>query len=157
MHKALCPGSFDPPTLGHMDVIERAARLFDEVLVAVVVNPGKDALFSLDERTTMLEELTGDLPNVKVAPFSGLLVDFATSEGADCIVKGLRAVSDFDYELQQAQMNQRLTGVDTLFMPTRPAYSFLSSRLIRQVAGLGGSVAGQVPPLVEAALRERYS
>jgi pantetheine-phosphate adenylyltransferase len=157
MHKALCPGSFDPPTLGHMDVIERAARLFDEVLVAVVVNPGKDALFSLEERTAMLEELTRDLPNVKVASFSGLLVDFAKSEGADCVVKGLRAVSDFDYELQQAQMNQRLTGVDTLFMPTRPAYSFLSSSLIRQVAGLGGSVAGQVPPLVEAALRERYS
>jgi len=157
MHKALCPGSFDPPTLGHLDVIERTAQLFDEVVVAVVANPEKASAFDLEQRTQMLEALTTHLPHVKVGSFSGLLVDYALEQGASCIVKGLRAVSDFDYEIQQAQMNQQLADVDTMFMAARPAYSFLSSSLIKQVASLGGSVTGQVPALVEEALRARFS
>jgi pantetheine-phosphate adenylyltransferase len=156
MTTALCPGSFDPVTLGHVDVIERVSRQFDRVIVAVVFNPNKTGTFPVEERTEMLEEVAGHLGNVEIDSFSGLLVDFAVAKGASVIVKGLRAVSDFDYELQMAQMNQKLTGVDTFFVAASPAHSFLSSSLIREVARLGGDVSGLVPPLVEKRLRERF-
>ena len=156
MTRALIPGSFDPVTFGHLDVIERTARLFDEVLVAVVENPHKSTLFTLDERTEMLAEVTGHLPNLKVDEFEGLLVDFALDRGVSAIVKGLRAVSDFEYELQMAQLNYRLSGIETLFMPTTPEYSFLSSSLVREVARFGGDVSSMVPPPVAERLRARF-
>jgi pantetheine-phosphate adenylyltransferase len=157
MTRALIPGSFDPVTFGHLDVIERTARLFDEVLVAIVGNPQKSTLFALDERTEMLVDVTGHLPNLKVDAFEGLLVDFALDRGVGAIVKGLRAVSDFDYELQMAQVNYRLSGIETLFMPTAPEHSFLSSSLVREVAGFGGDVASMVPPLVAERLGSRFA
>ena len=154
---ALCPGSFDPVTLGHLDIIERSARHFDEVIVAVIRNPQKaQSLFSLEERQEMLEEVTAHLPNTRIAFFKGLLVEFAKEHGAEAIVKGLRAVSDFDYELQMAQMNQRLSGIDTFFLSTSPQYSFLSSSLVREVARFGGDVSSMVPPLVAKRLAERF-
>jgi pantetheine-phosphate adenylyltransferase len=154
---ALVPGSFDPVTYGHLDVIERVARYFDEVIVAVIRNPQKAAsLFSLEEREAMLAEETGHLANVRIELFAGLLVDFARSRGADTIVKGLRAVSDFDYELQMAQMNQTLSGIDTFFLATSPQYSFLSSSLVREVARYGGDVSGLVPPKVAERLDQRF-
>jgi pantetheine-phosphate adenylyltransferase len=153
--KVVCPGSFDPVTNGHLDIIERASRLADEVHVAVMVNPSKDGLFSLDERIALVELTTAQLPNVTVDSFHGLLVDFCTERGISSIVKGLRAVSDFDYELQMAQMNHRLAEVDTLFVPTNPLYSFLSSSLIKEVAAYGGDVSGLVPDLVMGPLIER--
>ncbi len=157
MPKALIPGSFDPVTFGHLDVIERTARLFDHVLVAAVGNPGKaPPLFSLAERQEMLAEVTGHLPNVSIDAFEGLLVDFAIANGVQAIVKGLRAVSDFDYELQMAQLNVRLSGVDTLFMPTAPEHSFLSATLVREVASYGGDVSSMVPPTVAQRLKERF-
>jgi pantetheine-phosphate adenylyltransferase len=157
MGTALVPGSFDPVTYGHLDVIERVARHFDEVIVAVIRNPQKSAsLFSLEERHTMLAEETGHLGNVRIEFFAGLLVDFARSRGADTIVKGLRAVSDFDYELQMAQMNQTLSGIDTFFLATSPQYSFLSSSLVREVARYGGDVSGLVPPKVAERLDQRF-
>lgn len=152
MTHAVCPGSFDPPTLGHLDIIGRVAGLFDQVTVAVLVNPDKTGLFGVAERQHLLRETTADWPNVSVDSFSGLLVDYCTSRGIDAIVKGLRAVSDFDYELQMAQMNAGLAGVDTLFMPTSPEYSFLSSSLVKQVARYGGDVSRLLPPTVSAAL-----
>ena len=137
MATALCPGSFDPVTNGHLDIIERTARHFDDVIVAVIRNPQKaQSLFTLEERQEMLREVTAHLGNVRIEFFKGLLVDFAKEHGADAIVKGLRAVSDFDYELQMAQMNQRLSGIDTFFISTSPQYSFLSSSLVREVAAL---------------------
>ncbi|MGI9023147.1 MAG: pantetheine-phosphate adenylyltransferase [Acidimicrobiales bacterium] len=155
---ALIPGSFDPVTLGHLDIVERTARQFDEVIVAAVAKPAKGpALFSLEERRTMLAEVTGHLANVRVDVFSGLLADFALAQGAGAIVKGLRAISDFDYELQMAQMNYRLSGVETLFMPTAPEHSFLSSSMVREVAGFGGGVSSMVPPEVARRLKERYT
>jgi pantetheine-phosphate adenylyltransferase len=154
---ALVPGSFDPVTNGHLDVIERVARLFDEVIVAVSRNPQKVAsLFSLEERQAMLDEVTGHLLNVRTEVFSGLLVDFAKAHGANTIVKGLRAVTDFDYELQMAQMNQTLAGIDTFFLVTSPQYSFLSSSLVREVARFGGDVSGLVPAVVAQRLDERF-
>jgi pantetheine-phosphate adenylyltransferase len=154
---ALCPGSFDPVTLGHLDIIERSSRQFDDVIVAVIRNPQKaQSLFTLDERQQMLREVTAHLPNIQIEFFKGLLVDFARDHGADAIVKGLRAVSDFDYELQMAQMNQQLTGIDTFFLSTSPQYSFLSSSLVREVARFGGDVSSMVPPLVAKRLAERY-
>jgi pantetheine-phosphate adenylyltransferase len=154
---ALVPGSFDPVTFGHLDVIERAARFFDSVIVAVIRNPQKSAsLFSLAERETMLAEVTSHLDNIHIEYFSGLLVDFAREHGADTIVKGLRAVTDFDYELQMAQMNQTLSGIDTFFLATSPQYSFLSSSLVREVARFGGDVSSLVPPQVAARLIERF-
>ncbi len=154
---ALCPGSFDPPTSGHLDVIRRCALLFDEVVVGVVINPSKQSLFTLEERVAFLQGALSDLPQVVVRHYQGLLVDFARREGAQVLVKGLRAVSDFDSELQMAQMNQTVGGIETMFMPTRPDWSFLSSSLIREVAALGGSVAGLVPDSVAEAMKERYS
>jgi pantetheine-phosphate adenylyltransferase len=154
---ALVPGSFDPVTYGHLDVIERVARLFDQVIVAVSRNPQKAAsLFNLEERQAMLAEVTGHLGNVRIELFDGLLVDFAKAHGANTIVKGLRAVTDFDYELQMAQMNQTLSGIDTFFLVTSPQYSFLSSSLVREVARFGGDVSGLVPALVAQRLDERF-
>jgi len=153
---ALCPGSFDPVTLGHLDIIERTARHFDDVIVAVIRNPQKSqSLCTLEERQEMLGEVTAHLPNIRSEFFKGLLVDFAKDHGAAAIVKGLRAISDFDYELQMAQMNQRLSGIDTFFLFTNPDYSFLSSSLVREISRLGGSVRGLVPSPVEIALKKR--
>jgi pantetheine-phosphate adenylyltransferase len=155
---ALIPGSFDPVTLGHLDIIERTAAHFDEVIAAVIRNPQKSkALFTLRERQEMLEELTQHFGNVRVDYFKGLLVDFAREHSVSAIVKGLRAVSDFDYELQMAQMNHRLARIDTLFMPTSPQYSFLSSSLVREVARFGGDVSSMVPSAVAVRLKERFN
>jgi len=148
MRTAVTPGSFDPVTLGHLDIIARASALFDEVTVAVLVNPAKRGLFSVDERMDMLRSVTSHLPNVKVDSFHGLLVDYCMAHQVTAIVKGLRAMSDFDYELQMAQMNGRLSGVDTVFVPTSPEWSYLASSLVKEVAGLGGDVAGLVPDSV---------
>jgi len=155
VRRAICPGSFDPVTNGHLDIIGRAANLYDEVVVAVFVNRTKSGLFTVDERLTMLEETTADLPNVRVDSFRGLTVDYCKDHDIAVILKGLRAVSDFDYELQQAQMNRSLAGVDTLFMPTNPEYSFLASSLVKDIAGWGGDVSSLVPPTVLKRLVER--
>jgi pantetheine-phosphate adenylyltransferase len=152
---ALCPGTFDPVTNGHLDVIVRSARRFDRVLAAVVENPSKTPLFSVEERVAMLKEATLDLGNVEIGAFSGLLVDYAQGHGVDVIVKGLRAVSDYEAEMQMAQMNHRLAGVETLFMTTSPKWSFLSSSLVKEVARLGGNVEGLVPDHVRDRLAER--
>jgi pantetheine-phosphate adenylyltransferase len=154
---ALIPGSFDPVTNGHLDIVDRTARKFDRVLVAVASNPRKSApLFSVEARVAMLEEVLADLDNVRVRSFGGLLADFAVENAVTAIVKGLRAVSDFDYELQMAQLNLRLSGVDTLFMPTAPEHSFLSATLVREVASYGGDVSSMVPAAVAQRLKERF-
>jgi pantetheine-phosphate adenylyltransferase len=153
--KVVCPGSFDPVTNGHLDIVDRAARLADVVHVAVLVNRNKQGLFTVDERIEMLRETTGHLDNVVVESFQGLLVDYCAARGIRAIVKGLRAVSDFDYELQMAQMNHRLGDVDTLFVATNPLYSFLSSSLLKEVAAHGGDVSGLVPDVVLARLSGR--
>ncbi len=145
MKKAVCPGSFDPITNGHLDVIERASHLFDEVVIAVLVNNSKRSLFTIEERIVLARDCVKHLSNVKVDMWSGLLVDYCRENKVDAIVKGLRAVSDFDYELQMAQMNLQLKGVDTLLMATKPAYSFLSSSLVREIARYGGDVSNLVP------------
>ena len=145
MKKAVCPGSFDPITNGHLDVIERASHLFDEVVIAVLVNNSKSSLFTIEERIVLARDCVKHLPNVKVDMWSGLLVDYCRENKVDAIVKGLRAVCDFDYELQMAQMNLQLKGVDTLLMATKPAYSFLSSSLVREIARYGGDVSNLVP------------
>lgn len=155
MTTALCPGSFDPPTNGHVDVVERVARLFDRVVVSVIDNPAKEPMFTTDERVEMLREIHGN--RVEVTSFTGLLVAHAREMGADVVVKGLRAVDDYEYENQMAQMNRHLTGVETLFMPTTPDYGFISSSLVKEVARLGGSVSGLVPDVVHRALKERLS
>ena len=152
---ALCPGTFDPVTNGHLDIIERAGRHFDSVVVGVLDNPAKQPLFSAEERVQMLEDTTGQLPNVTVTAFGGLLVESARALGADVVVKGLRAVTDFEYEIQMAQMNYALAGVETLFMTTGPQWSFVSSSLVREVARFGGDVSRLVPPVVAERLRER--
>jgi pantetheine-phosphate adenylyltransferase len=155
MRRAVCPGSFDPITNGHLDIIERASKLFDEVVIVVGVNNSKNRLFEPDERLEMIRESTAGLTNVSVDVFRGLLVDFCRAHGIQVIVKGLRAVSDFDYELQMGQMNRSLAEVDTLFMPADPHYSFLSSSLVKEVATYGGDVSGLVPEPVLRRLRER--
>ena len=152
---ALCPGMFDPVTNGHLDIVERASRLFDVVVVAVVENPAKEPLFAPEERVTMLKEAIPGWQNVEVESFSGLLVDYAARRGAKIIVKGLRAVSDFDYELQMAQMNHHLAGVETCFVPTSPKWSYLSSSLVREIAGYGADVRGLVPDNVRDRLQEK--
>jgi pantetheine-phosphate adenylyltransferase len=151
----VCPGSFDPVTNGHVDIIERASKLADRVFVGVMVNQHKRGLFDVETRVDLLAQSLGHLDNVTIETFSGLLVDYCRARDARAIVKGLRAVSDFDYELQMAQMNHRLTDVDTLFVATNPLYSFLSSSLIKEVVAFGGDVEGLVPtpvltPLVQA-------
>jgi pantetheine-phosphate adenylyltransferase len=153
--RCVCPGSFDPVTNGHLDVLARASQLYDEVTVAVLVNPGKSGLFEVPERIEMLREVTAELGNVRVDSFEGLLVDYCRERGIPVVVKGLRAVSDFDYELQMAQMNHRLTGLETFFVATNPEYSFLSSSLVKEVARWGGDVGGLVPDAVLARLRGR--
>ncbi|MCO1654335.1 pantetheine-phosphate adenylyltransferase [Pseudonocardia humida] len=157
MRRAVCPGSFDPPTNGHLDVVGRAAQLFDEVVVAVLVNKSKKSLFTVDERIEMLTEVVQPWPNVTIGSFHGLLVDYCRDHDIRAIVKGLRAVTDFDYELQMAQMNQRLSGVDTLFMSTSPEYSFVSSSLVKEVATFGGDIAHLLPDTVHRRLRERIA
>jgi len=148
VRRAACPGSFDPVTNGHIDIISRASTLFDEVVVAVGVNKSKSRLFSAEERMEMLREVCAPYPNVVVDGFTGLLTDFCKQRDIVAIVKGLRAVSDFDYELQMAQMNSSLSGVETVFVPTSPEYSFLASSLVKEVAAFGGDVSRLVPPLV---------
>lgn len=157
MRKAVCPGSFDPVTNGHLDVFARAAALADEVIVAVLVNRQKAGLFSVEERMEILREVVAPYPNVRVDTFDGLLVDYCRANSVPAIVKGLRAVSDFDYELQMAQMNYRLAGVETLFVSTNPLYSYLSSSLVKEVATYGGDVSGLVPEAVLRRLAERLS
>jgi pantetheine-phosphate adenylyltransferase len=151
----LCPGTFDPVTNGHLDIIERASRHFDRLVVGVLQNPSKAPLFSVEERVSLLKEVTSGLSNVEVGSFSGLLVDYAKQQEAGVIVKGLRAVTDFDYELQMAQMNHRLGGVETFFVTTNPMWSYLSSSLVKDIARLGGDVDGLVPPVVKERLRDR--
>lgn len=157
MHVAVCPGSFDPVTNGHLDVFERAAAMADHVIVAVLVNDAKAGLFTIDERMEMLREVVRPYGNITVESFHGLLVDFCKERGTNVIVKGLRAVSDFDYELQMAQMNYRLAGVETVFITTNPLYSFLSSSLVKEVAKFGGDVSGLVPEVVLSRLQGRLS
>ena len=154
---ALCPGTFDPVTNGHLDIIRRATGLFDRVVVAVVANPAKAPLFEVAERVEMIGEAVEDLETVDVDSFPGLLVDYARAKGIGAIVKGLRAVSDFEYEIQMAQMNLRIGEVETLFMPTNPRWSFLSSSLVREVARFGGDVEGLVPDHVRKALVDRLN
>ncbi|MFE3453347.1 pantetheine-phosphate adenylyltransferase [Nonomuraea sp. NPDC059194] len=155
MRRVVCPGSFDPITNGHLDIIGRAARLYDEVTVAVLINVEKKSLFTVEERIDILHTVTKEYPNVRVEKFHGLLVDFCRQNDIPAIVKGIRVVSDFDYELQMAQLNYRLSGVETLFMPTNPEYSFLSSSRVKEIARYGGDVSGLVPDLVHKLLIER--
>jgi pantetheine-phosphate adenylyltransferase len=157
MRRAVCPGSFDPVTLGHLDIIARASAIYDEVTVAVLVNKKKSSLYSVEERMSLLGEVTAVYGNVNVDSFHGLLVDYCRAKSIPVIVKGLRAISDFDYELQMAQMNHGLAGVETLFMTTNPLYSFLSSSLVKEVATYGGDVSGLVPELVHQSLLERLA
>jgi pantetheine-phosphate adenylyltransferase len=152
VRRAVCPGSFDPVTNGHVDVITRAAALYDELVVAVLVNPGKAGLFSVEERMALLREAVADVPNVIVDSFQGLLVDYCRTHDIPVIVKGLRAVSDFEYELQMAQMNRELAGIETLFVPTAPQVGHLSSSLVKQIATFGGDVSGLVPKAVNERL-----
>jgi pantetheine-phosphate adenylyltransferase len=157
LRRAVCPGSFDPITNGHLDIIERASRLYDVVHVAVLINRSKKGLFTVEERIQMIKEVTAGYGTVEVESHHGLLVDFCRQRDIPAIVKGLRAVSDFDYELQMAQMNHGLTGVETLFVPTSPTYSFLSSSLVKEVATYGGDVSHLVPEPVFRRLRERIA
>ncbi|MEV5576001.1 pantetheine-phosphate adenylyltransferase [Spirillospora sp. NPDC052269] len=155
MRRVVCPGSFDPVTNGHLDIISRASRLFDEVVVAVLINKTKQGLFAVDERMELLREVTEEYGNVRVDSWHGLLVDFCKVNDIPVIVKGLRAVSDYEYELQMAQMNHRMAGVETMFMSTNPLYSYLSSSLMKEVVKFGGDISGLVPELVHDRLAER--
>jgi pantetheine-phosphate adenylyltransferase len=157
MHSAVCPGSFDPVTNGHIDVFARAADLADEVVVAVLQNRTKSSMFSVEERIEMLREVVAPFGNIRVDSFYGLLVDYCRDNGITAIVKGLRAVSDFDYEFQMAQMNYRLAGVETLFLSCNPLYSYLSSSLVKEIVTHGGNVEGLVPDAVLERLNARIS
>ena len=157
MKRVVCPGSFDPITFGHLDIIERASSLFNEVVVAVLVNQTKKTLFTVEERIAMIKEVTAAHPNVKVDSWSGLLVDYCKKNEIPMIVKGLRAVTDFDYELQMSQINLQLQGVETLFMSTAPAHSFLSSSLIKEIASYGGDVSSYVPEILLDRLKNRLA
>ncbi len=157
VRRAVCPGSYDPPTVGHLDVIARTAGLFDEVYVAILVNPRKEGLFSVDERVAMLTEITADLPGVRVESFQGLVVDYCRERGARAMVKGLRGATDYDYELPMAHMNRHLTGVETLFLPGAPGQVYVSSSLVKEVARGGGDVTAFLPPSVHTRLLERLS
>ena len=149
MKKAIYPGSFDPVTLGHLDIIRRAAAIFDEITVSVLNNKGKSPLFSVQERVKILEEVTKDIPNVKVDSFDGLLVEHAMKSGADVVIRGLRAITDFEYELQLAQTNRKLCDrVDTVFLTTSLDYAYLSSSTVKEVASYGGDISRFVPPYV---------
>jgi len=157
VRRAVCPGSFDPVTNGHLDIIRRSSGLFDEVVVAVGTNPSKSRLFTADERIAMVRRACDDLANVTVEGFDGLVTAFCTEHDATAIVKGLRAASDFDYELQMAQMNSSLTGVETVFIPTSPERGFVSSTLVKEVAGFGGDVSAFVPAFVHEELQNRLA
>ncbi|MFP5022913.1 pantetheine-phosphate adenylyltransferase [Pseudonocardia phyllosphaerae] len=157
VRRAVCPGSYDPPTIGHLDVIRRTAGLFDEVYVAILVNPRKQGLFDVDERVEMLREITADLPGVVVESFSGLVVDYCRERGAQTLVKGLRGATDYDYELPMAHMNRHLTGVETLFLPGAPGQVYVSSSLVKEVARGGGDVSSFLPPAVHTRLMERLT
>ena len=157
VRRVACPGSFDPATNGHLDIIRRAALLHDEVIVVVGANLAKHGLFTVEERVSMLKEVTSDLPNVSVGTFHGLLVEYCRANGVTAIVKGLRAVSDFEYEMEMAQMNYRLAELETLFLTANPLYSFLRSSLIREIATYGGDVTSLVPSPVEARLRAKLA
>lgn len=157
MALALCAGSFDPVHHGHLDIFTRAAAQFDELVVTVVVNPNKKTLFTLDERMQMVRDATAHIPNIRVASWQGLLVDFAREQGLGAIIKGLRNSADFDYELPMAQMNRKLTGIDTVFIAGDPAYGFLSSSLVKEVARLGGDVKDMLPSAVHKQLLARLA
>ena len=155
MKRVVCPGSFDPITFGHLDIIKRASALFDEVIIAVLVNTTKKTLFTVDERLEMIAEVTSQYPNVRVDSWSGLLVDYCETHDVKAIVKGLRAVTDFDYELQMSQINLQLKGIETLFMATAPAHSFLSSSLVKEIAPFGGDVSAYLPASIITRVTER--
>ena len=155
--RAVYPGMFDPIHNGHVDVIQRSLQIFDELIVAVVANPSKQPLFTMKERLEMIDEATSDLSNFRIVAFDGLLIDLVARERADCIVRGIRAVSDFEYEFQMALMNRKLrANVETVFLMPHEKYTYISSRLIKEVAGFGTSVAGLVPPIVEKRLAEKF-
>jgi pantetheine-phosphate adenylyltransferase len=155
--RIVCPGSFDPITFGHLDIIERASSIFDEVVIAVMVNKTKQTLFTVEERIEMTKEVTAKFPNVKVDSWSGLLVDYCKTNDISIIVKGLRAVTDFDYELQMSQINLQLQGVETLFLSTAPAHSFLSSSLVKEIASHGGDVSSYIPAVLLERLKNRLA
>jgi pantetheine-phosphate adenylyltransferase len=155
--RVVCPGSFDPITFGHLDIIKRASSIFDEIVIAVLVNQTKQTLFTVDERIEMIGEVTAQYKNVKVASWSGLLVDYCKANDISMIVKGLRAVTDFDYELQMSQINLQLQGVETLFMSTAPAHSFLSSSLVKEIASYGGDVSSYIPEPILKRLKSRLA
>ncbi|MDD2819022.1 MAG: pantetheine-phosphate adenylyltransferase [Candidatus Nanopelagicales bacterium] len=157
MRRAVCPGSFDPVTNGHLDVFARASKLADEVVIVVAINKNKSGTFTIDERMEMLREVVAPYPNIRVDSFMGLLVDYCKANDVQAIVKGLRAVTDFDYELQMAQMNYRLTEIETLFVSTNPVYSYLSSSLIKEVATYGGDINGLLPGSVQERLLTRIA
>ena len=157
MKRVVCPGSFDPITFGHIDIIKRASELFDEVVIAVLVNTTKKTLFTVDERLEMIREVTAELPNVRVDSWKGLLVDYCEAHEVKAIVKGLRAVTDFDYELQMSQINLQLKGIETLFMATAPAHSFLSSSLVKEIATFGGDVSAYLPASIIPRVTERLA
>ena len=155
MKRAVCPGSFDPITFGHLDIISRASAHFDQVIVAVLENRTKSSLFTVTERIEMIRETVSDLPNVIVDSWSGLLVDYCKTNSITTIIKGLRAVTDFDYELQMAQLNLQASGVETMLMATAPAYSFLSSSIVKELAHYGGDVSTMIPANVNTAIKLR--
>ena len=157
MKRVVCPGSFDPITYGHLDIVERASSIFDEVVIAVMVNKTKQTLFTVEERMEMTKEVTSKFPNVKVDSWSGLLVDYCKKNDISIIVKGLRAVTDFDYELQMSQINLQLQGVETLFLSTAPAHSFLSSSLVKEIASHGGDVSSYIPAVLLERLKDRLA
>ena len=157
MKRVVCPGSFDPITYGHLDIVERASSIFDEVVIAVMVNKTKQTLFTVEERMEMTKEVTSKFPNVKVDSWSGLLVDYCKTNDISIIVKGLRAVTDFDYELQMSQINLQLQGVETLFISTAPAHSFLSSSLDKEIASHGGDVSSYIPAVLLERLKDRLA
>ncbi|CAB4544947.1 CoaD Phosphopantetheine adenylyltransferase [actinobacterium SCGC AAA044-D11] len=157
MKRVVCPGTFDPITLGHLDIIKRASSIFDEVTIAVMVNQTKKTLFTVEERIEMTREVTSQYPNVKVDSWSGLLVDYCKNNDIAIIVKGLRAVTDFDYELQMSQVNLQLQGVETLFLSTAPAHSFLSSSLVKEIASYGGDVSSYIPAILLERLKSRLA
>ena len=158
MSRAIYPGSFDPVTNGHLDIVERARKLFDEVIVAVAHNDEKQPFFNLQERLDLLRETVGKIDNVRIAQFDGLLVEFAIAEKASAVIRGLRAVSDFEFEFQMALMNRKLEGaVETIFLMPKEEYTYLSSRLVKEIARLGGDVSKFVPTVVAAALKQKFS
>ncbi len=158
MRRAIYPGSFDPITAGHLDVIHRAAKLFDELVVAVALNDQKHGMFTADERVALIREVTADCGNIRVASFDGLLVEFARGENAVAVVRGLRAISDFEFEFQMALMNRKLDpSIETIFLTPREEYTYLSSRIVKEIARLGGNVEAFVPPSVARALREKFA